>query len=277
MTRQYLLFSTLVALSLFLSLNIGCVERYAKVEPFTFVQLCDPQLGMGGYEHDVASFGQAVRQINELRPDLVVICGDLVEQPVDESFADFNRIKAGLKIPAYCAPGNHDIGGNPTITSINRYREKTGRDYYSIEHKGYTFVMVNTQLWKAPVEGETEKQDSWLAQTLENARTRKSPVIVVGHYPLFVKTLDEEDEYFNLPVAKRKELLDLYREYGVVAVLAGHTHTTIANEYQGMQLVNGETTSRNFDNRPFGFRLWTVDTATSVRHEFVPLTEGDAE
>ena len=46
-------------------------------ESFTFVQLCDPQLGMGGYEHDVETFTKVVERINELKPDFVAICGDL--------------------------------------------------------------------------------------------------------------------------------------------------------------------------------------------------------
>ncbi|MDP4678851.1 MAG: hypothetical protein NWS46_00615, partial [Cyclobacteriaceae bacterium] len=60
--------------------------------------MCDTQLGMGGYEHDKATFKQAVRQINNLDPDFVVICGDLVHWANDSSFNDFNNIKAGFNI-----------------------------------------------------------------------------------------------------------------------------------------------------------------------------------
>jgi predicted phosphodiesterase len=76
----------------------------------------------------------------------------------------------------------------------------------------------------------------------------------------------------NLPQTKRKALLDLFEEKGVVAVLAGHTHRLIINEYKGIQLINGETTSSNFDKRPFGFRLWHVTGERPFKHEFVPLT-----
>jgi len=56
-----------------------------------------------------------------------------------------------------------------------------------------------------------------------------------------------------------------------VAFLAGHTHKQITNEYKGIQMVNGETTSRNNDGRPMGFRLWNVDDKQGMRHEFVEL------
>jgi len=90
----------------------SCVSSRAaasKPRPFTFVQICDPQLGMGGYEHDINTFKQAVRQVNALKPDFVIICGDLVARPTEESVNDFNKIKAGLEVTCYCVPGNHDL------------------------------------------------------------------------------------------------------------------------------------------------------------------------
>ena len=75
----------------------------------------------------------------------------------------------------------------------------------------------------------------------------------------------------NLPSAKRMELLDLYEQYGVVAVLGGHAHRVIVNDYKGIQLVNGETTSRNFDKRPMGFRLWHIGDFRPFSHEFISL------
>lgn len=240
-------------------------------QPFTFVQMCDTQLGMGGYEHDVATFKAAVKKINQLKPDLVVICGDLVNKAEDQSFADFNSIRAGFTMPCYCAAGNHDVENQPTPESLQFYREKIGEDYYSVEHKGYTFVIANTQLWKAPVEGESEKHDAWFKKTLVAAKAKDSPVLVVVHYPLFLKQVDEKEVYSNLPLPKRTEILSLCEENGVVAFLAGHTHRQITNEYRGIQMVNGETTSKNFDKRPMGFRLWTVSAGRELEHRFIEL------
>ncbi len=242
-------------------------------EALTFVQLCDTQLGMGGYDHDIRTFKQAVKQINIIKPDFTVICGDLVSKPNEKSFSDFKEIKNRLTVPCYCAPGNHDVLNKPTVKSLNYYRKTIGKDYYSVECKGYTLVIVNTQLWKAPVAGETEKQHNWLKETLAKAKSKNSPIFVVAHYPLFVKSPDEKENYYNLPQKIRTELLTLYKQYGVIALLAGHTHKTLINEYKGMHMVNGETTSKNFDKRPLGFRLWTVKSPTSLKHEFIPLNK----
>jgi predicted phosphodiesterase len=71
------------------------------------------------------------------------------------------------------------------------------------------------------------------------------------------------------------ELLKLCEENGVVAFLAGHTHKLIVNDYKGIQLVNGETTSKNFDNRPMGFRWWDVGSDRKMKHRFVELVGMD--
>lgn len=238
---------------------------------FTFVQICDTQLGMGGYEHDVETFTKAVKKINALKPDFAVICGDMVNTAGIEAYADFNRIKSNLTIPCYLAAGNHDVGNEPTSATLKLYREIMGKDYYSFDHKGLTFIIVNTQFWKSPIGMEAEKHDVWFREALKSAHERKSPVIVFGHYPLFLKSPDEEDEYFNIPRDKRRALLSLFKEHGVIAMIAGHTHKLIINDYAGIQFVNGETTSRNFDKRPFGFRLWHASVPGSLRHEFISL------
>ena len=271
--RWFRLLPVMLALGTLLvaqSLSENATERPGQ-EPFTFAQMCDTQLGMGGYEHDVKTFEQAVVKINKMAPDFVVICGDLVNRSNDRSFADFNRIKSGFKIPCYCASGNHDVENTPTAESLRRYREKIGKDYYTFEHKGFTFVVANTQLWKAPLAGESDRHDAWFKEALEAARAKGSPVVVVVHYPLYLNKPDEKEVYFNLPVAKRNEILDLCEKNGVVAVLGGHTHKFMENRYKGIQLVNGETTSKNFDKRPMGFRLWEVDGERGMKHRFVGL------
>ncbi|MCF7955980.1 MAG: metallophosphoesterase [Phycisphaerae bacterium] len=252
----------------------SCSSKTMKSEtavPFTFVQVCDTQLGFTGYQRDIESFRQAVRQINDLNPDFVVICGDLVNKDDDKSFSDFKQIKKNLKMPCYCVPGNHDVGNIPTSESIDRYRKIIGEDRFVVDHKGAAFVFVNTQIWKVVLQGESEKQDAWLKERLKGASEKGQQIFVVGHYPLFCRNADEAEGYSNVPLAKRVELLGLFEQYNVDAVLHGHTHKLTLNNYKDMQLVGGETTSRNFDKRPLGFRVWYVDDKTPPKHKFVPL------
>ena len=252
----------LIILLLFFCMS--CTQK--KQQPFSFVQLSDPQLGMGGYEHDVNTFKLAVKQINELKPDFVIICGDLVHHRSDSSFADFLEIKKDFKMPCYLVAGNHDIGKVPNNTSLTYYREKLGKDYYQFNHKGYSFIVTNSLLWKNNIEKESEKHYKWFKETVRKSNSK----IVVGHFPLYIKNYDEQEEYFNIPPGKRMELLNLFADNNVKAYLSGHKHEVLINNYKNIQLVTGETTSKNFDKRPMGFRYWEVSPDT-MKHYFIPL------
>ena len=137
-----ILLSCLTAAVLLTSCNSN--TNSDETESFTFIQVCDTQLGFSDYENDKDSFRQAVRQINELNPDFVVICGDLVNTANDKSFSDFKEIKRSFQMPCYCVPGNHDIRNKPSLESLEYYRKTIGKDYFVIEHKGTTFIFVNT-------------------------------------------------------------------------------------------------------------------------------------
>lgn len=261
MKKKYIIISLLLLL-------ISCTEK--KQEPFSFVQLCDTQLGFGGYEHDVKSFKLAVKQINKLNPDFVVICGDLVNNKSDSSFADFKEIVSGFEMPFYNAPGNHDVGKIPTDTSLSYYRKTIGKDYCNFQHKGYSFIVANTQLWKVNLESESEKHDTWFYETLKEQSDKNNPIFVIGHYPLYVDSLAEDETYHNLPLVKREEILNLLKKNNVVAYLTGHTHKTVINNFENIQLVSGATTSRNLDETPLGFRLWEVSYDT-IKNSFISL------
>ena len=234
-----------------------------KTKKFTFAQICDPQLGFGkSYRHDIETFKQAVKKVNELKPNFVVICGDLVNSANDESYIDFKKINLGFKVPSCLISGNHDVGNTPTEATLKYYRKTIGKDYFSFKNKGVTFIVLNSQLFKSPVEDESEKQYTWLKKTLWSAKIKKSPVIILQHYPLFINNPDETNEYYNLPFETRKKLLKLFDVNGVVAVLGGHLHKRITNYYKGILLANEGSTCRNFDTTPLGFTLWECEIVT---------------
>lgn len=250
---------------------LGLAEP-AGAEPATFVQLCDTQLGMGGYEDDKARFQAAVAEINALEVDWVFICGDLVNNGKDDqAVADFRAILEGFAMPCYLAPGNHDVENEPTPATLKRYRELQGEDYYAIDRAGWKLVIVNTQLWKAPVPGESETHDTWFLDTLKGAHGSDTPVLIVSHYPPFLKAPEEEEGYYNLPPETRKRVVAAAERYGARAWLAGHVHKNLETAYKEMAIVASATTSKNFDGAPYGFRVWTITENDVLEHKYVAL------
>ena len=246
----------------------------STTQPFSFVQYTDPQLGFGEYERDLRMWRVAVEMINRERPDFVLLCGDLVDDPYDPAaWQDFFSVYAALQVPCYFVPGNHDIGWKKIDPELLRsYREKIGDDYGVFYHKGFTFVWVNTLFWKEnTISKERQVHDAWLKEKLERAQEKGVPIIVAGHHPCFLERADEPDEYFNLPLTKRSELIELFKQCGVQAYLSGHRHIPFAHTHQDIQFVSAPSTAHDFDGSPFGFNLWSVDGQGSLFYRFVRL------
>ena len=64
----------------------------------------------------------------------------------------------------------------------------------------------------------------------------------------------------------------MYLDNGVRYFLSGHTHRLIVRAYKGMTILNPETTSRNFDELPYGFRLMTLRADGGYSWDFHAVT-----
>ena len=100
-----------------------------------FIQVSDPQLGFISLTDDFAPeeqlMGQITAEINRLQPDFVVFSGDLVHWFDKEQLWDgFKRMCAKIdeKIPVYYLPGNHDVSGDVSPESVEKFVERFGSE-----------------------------------------------------------------------------------------------------------------------------------------------------
>src|SRR6185436_8336109 len=49
-------------------------------------------------------------------------------------------------------------------------------------------------------------------------------IVVFQHHPWFLKSADETNQYFNIPMERRAPVLALFHEYGVKYLFSGHYH-----------------------------------------------------
>ena len=119
-----------------------------------------------------------------------------------------------------------DVGNTPTHAAIEYYRRNFGDDYFSFNVRGVHYIVLNTQLHSDPsgAPDAYHEQNTWLSKDLEQARGKFAHVIVFQHIPWFLKSAEEEDEYFNIPNVRRGPMLDMLQRGGVSACFAGHYH-----------------------------------------------------
>lgn len=268
--------------------------------PFCFIQAADPQLGLmkawrdgdcdgGGEEwaEEVELTKQAVEAVNQLtpRPRFMVLCGDLVHAMPDTPFREGQEqdLKAVLKgtdpsIPLVFVSGNHDLGNTPTPRTVEQYCSAWGNDYFSFWVGGVFCLVLNSQLFydASACPQLKDAQETWLEEQLSRASSSTEPkpkhVLVFQHIPLYLKSPDEEDDYFNLQKEVRQNLLDRFKKAGVKAVFSGHYHRNAGGCHGGLDMVVSSAIGCQLGEDTHGVRVVVV-TADEVVHRYHSLEQ----
>ena len=134
-------------------------------------------------------------------------------------------------------------------------------------------IVINTSLIKEPAGApdETAAQEAWLRAVIDTARrARHRQVMVFQHHSWFLARADEPDQYFNLPSARRRDLLDLLASGGVTHVFAGHYHRNAFGRDGKLEMVTTGPVGKPLGSDPSGFRIVTV-RGDSVAHRYYSL------
>lgn len=269
--------------------QLGCYASFSGLTPAQVEEYAAHDLivrsvpEVDDFEWDARQYELAVEAINAIAPDFVLVGGDLVDDAGRGDQAEaFLEITARIDdtIPVHFAPGNHDIapdGVVPTAESIASYREVFGDDYYRFSFGPLQVVVMNTVVLDHPdlVPDELEAQLSFLESALADPLPGTETTVLAGHHPLFVSSPDEEETYWNLPLASRTRILDLVRRHGVRIAFAGHWHRNSIVQVDGFEMVTSGPVGYPLGPDPSGFRRVTVADGV-LTHRYIPLDVGGA-
>ncbi len=232
----------------------------------TIAHIGDPQLGFNlngedyetKYREDLERMERVIDMVNALRPDVALISGDLTHHAAD-IVRDWPRLLSLFKVRVVVTPGNHDVGQRLTREHLERFHSVCGRDYEAFDVKGWRLIAGNTQYWLETDEKERQtRYEDWLRAELDRAAGYGGRVILAGHNAPFAYESDEDDSYMNCPKAVRFPRLEAYAAAGARFYLAGHMHRLCMRGCRGLTILSAESLSLNFDQRPFGYRVFQV-------------------
>lgn len=194
-------------------------------------------------------FQKVIDSVNRMKPDFVMAAGDLVfdvmrgnPPAADSLFQLYKSMSAMIKSPVYNCIGNHELFGIYPESDVDSshadykwgmYERYLGKTYYSFEHKGWHFIVLNS------IDVTPEKkymgvigkeQIEWLKADLAKVGAN-TPIAVTVHIP-FLSTFDQRHKEINTTgkephgtlISNRKEVLDLFEGHNLRLVMQGHIH-----------------------------------------------------
>ena len=184
----------------------------------------------------------------------------------DSLYNLYMKTASEINAPVYCTMGNHDIFGiykkYGTDTSHPEYGEKMfenrlGKSYYSFDHKGWKFIILNS------VEEKDNRyiglvdpdQLEWIRSELENT-DKQTPIVISTHLPLItaftqVYSGSTTPNGESLVITNSKEVLDLFDGYNLKLVLQGHLHILEDIYIFGTHFITGGAISAGWWKGPY--------------------------
>ena len=184
----------------------------------------------------------------QLRPDLLVLSGDITQRATARQFRAARAFADQLGAPLLAIPGNHDIPlFNPRQRlwrPYARYRAAFGDDLDPVHETPDCLVLgVNSTRWWRHKNGEVSAaQIERVAQRLAAARPQQLRLVVV-HHPVAVLQAEETHNRLRGQAAA----LQRWAAAGADLVLGGHIHLPYVAALAGLP-------------RP----MWAVQAGTAV-------------
>jgi len=246
----------------------------------SIVQISDTHLGDHHAPHAAENLKLAVKMINDLHPDAVILSGDIGENPKD--WDEARSILEKLRAPLHYVPGNHDVHSK----DVDRYRGVFGKDYYDFQVRFVRFVAIDSQLLgnydvygaKSPAplppetEDESERMLSWLNGLHRDDKDSKQVVIGVQHIPVFHDgKFPDPKPYWVISEPYRSKEMKALHQLGIKDMLLGHWHNGRVFDREGITWHVAPSTAWLPWGGELGFAVHTISPDGKVRTQFEDL------
>jgi 3',5'-cyclic AMP phosphodiesterase CpdA len=168
-------------------------------------------------------------QVDQFKPDLVVISGDFTQRARTEQFKEACQFLEALRDRGHevlGVPGNHDVPLYDVLrrflSPLARYRRFIDENLSPfIELPGVAVLGINTARSLTFKDGRINKEQvEFIRETFARTPSEATRVLVT-HHPLFALRVGE---HVDRAIGRQELALDVIEESGVDMLLAGHNH-----------------------------------------------------
>ncbi len=173
---------------------------------------------------------KVVAHINGLRPDLVLVSGDIADTGRVAEVVRAAGILAGLKAPFYVTAGNHDTRGalRQGMPAAALPAQQTAHLSYALDLPELRILALDSTDPDAPNGRICTARAAWLEAELAAS---KKPTLIFMHHPPLKFSVDETDR----PPLEGADVLGavVAKHSHIVRILCGHIHLFAQALWQG--------------------------------------------
>ncbi|MGH2772264.1 MAG: metallophosphoesterase family protein [Actinomycetota bacterium] len=232
--------------------------------PLRIAQISDIHAGEASFQKDLMD--RIVEEINRMRPDIVIIAGDLTAAGYEEEYIEASGIIARFEVPRLIIPGNHDAR-NVGWVHFERYfgdRYSTFRQEFDpvraerIRATGFTVVGVDSSEPDVNEGRVGRDRYPWIVSQYEHPEDIK--IFAVHHHLISIPGTGRERNIIH----DAGDLLSHLTTVDIDLVLSGHKHVPFFWGVNGMLIANSGTcaTKRLRGLTPSSWNEFEIDAST---------------
>ncbi len=186
-----------------------------------------------GFEHLKEKMEKAIKQINAIEPDVVVLTGDLTLWGIHSEFREAYETLSKLKTDVFVVPGNHDARND----GQKYFRLYFGKSKRVMRFDDVTLVGIDSTLPDSDDGYVGPEQRSWLAKQVRKNCTN---VIALHHHIVPIPHTGRNTNVL-IDAAETVEALTHHCHGGIV--LAGHRHVPYSTKLLRTHIIHAGSTS----------------------------------
>jgi 3',5'-cyclic-AMP phosphodiesterase len=173
----------------------------------------------------------------------------------------YGKTEQDLDLKVHHTIGNHDVvgmgarsiaAGDPAYGK-KLYEERFGKTYYSFDHKGYHFVILDSIEYQPDhsfIGHVSDEQIEWLTVDLAG-QPAGTPIVIIVDVPLATSVFsylgpETYKSASGVTVTNAAQVIDCFGSHNVIGVLQGHTHVNETVIWKGVPYITSGAVCGNW-------------------------------
>jgi 3',5'-cyclic AMP phosphodiesterase CpdA len=202
----------------------------------TLVHLSDLHFG----RVDDALIGPLIKLVAQIKPDVVVVSGDLTQRARSAQFKQARDFLDSMPSPQIVVPGNHDVPlhnvFNRFVRPLDKYRRYITHDLEPFYVDDEIAILgINSARSLTFKNGRVNERQIARVQARLSTLDAHITKIIVTHHPF-----DLPAEYADAEIIGRAPMaMKIFASYGADMLLAGHLHVSHAGNTAARYAISG--------------------------------------